>query len=141
MLWECATGFVMFTWVFTDFNGILKISSVTHSLFSSILCSFQEFTNSLLYFDFLISSFSLWWSEKLHGLISAFFFLSWCGCFMLYHMDEPGEICMYNWNNIYIRCLWDGILCIYLFCLFVQLLAWDVLLPWWISVSLICLLM
>lgn len=116
--------------------GILKISYLLSSLtlcsFSSMLFYFQEFTDFLAHFDLLISSFTLWWSEKMYGMIS--FFLSCGGVFC--------DLSSYGWSwkrvhlhlkkKMCVQCLWNGSICIYVLSQFVLLSVWDRLLLCWL---------
>ena len=56
------------------------ISALTQQFFTTELLSFHEFVSFLMFLFLLKSSFNLWWSDRMQGVISTIFYLLRFAC-------------------------------------------------------------
>jgi hypothetical protein len=70
------SGYIVYSFTFNLRKSLISflISALTYFSFSSELFSFHEFVSFLLFLLLLVSSFNLWWTDKMQGVILVFLY-------------------------------------------------------------------
>ena len=125
----CSINLVCCALIFIEFLKFFHffISSLTQRPFSRELFNLHECVGYLVFLLLLKSSFNTWWSDKIHGIISVFFYLLllalWWTIWSVWEKNPLGAekkiffVCGFGWNilQMSVRSIWFIICYFYYF--------------------------